>query len=114
MVVQRLEVEDDLLGLLDRERHALGEQLGDGDPVEVGQLGEAADGDRPVASLVGTDDDGLPLAAGLVLDALQRQPLLHADVTQPVAERFGVVRCRHAGINSNFRYERNPIVDYRR
>ena len=77
---------------------ALGQQLGHRHAVEVGQLGQLLHGDRAVAALVGPDDDRLPAAAGLLLDAVQRQTLLLPDGAELAAERLRVVA--HLAISS--------------
>src|ERR1700760_3545229 len=79
-VLQLLEVKDDPWGLLEGDdRFALGEQFVDGDAVEIGQFGQPLNGDSAVPALVGPDDDRLPAALGLLLDAMERQPLLGPD-----------------------------------
>ena len=66
-------------------RLALGQQLADRHAVEVGQLGQPLHGHGAVAALVRADDDGLPAALALLLDAVQGQALLGADGAQPGA-----------------------------
>ncbi len=95
LVVELLQVEDDLAGGLVPDTAAFGQQLGHRHAVEVGQLGQARNGHRAVAALVRADDDGLPAAGRLLLDALQRQALLLADGAQAGAEGLGVLRRHH-------------------
>src|SRR3954452_12558458 len=73
-----------------RRRCAVGEQLVDRYAVEVGELGQPLDGHRPVTAFVRADNDCLPSAPGLLLDAVQRKTLLHADGTQSLPQRLGV------------------------
>src|ERR1700683_5209256 len=88
-----LQVDDELGRRHQRRRRGVaGQQLGYRHAVELGQLGELLDSYRPVSALVGADDDGLPAAAGLLFNSVQRECLLGADGAQPRAERLGVLR----------------------
>jgi hypothetical protein len=89
---QLLEVDDDpRRRLVGRGGVPLGQQLADRDPVEVGQLAEPLHRHGAVAALVRADDDRLPAAPGLLLDAVQGQPLLGADGAQSRAQCLRVV-----------------------
>jgi hypothetical protein len=101
VLVELLQVQRDLAGVVLADAAGVGQQFGDRHPVEIGQLGQAGDGHSAVAALVGADDDGLPAAGRLLLDALQGQPLLLADGAQAGAEGLGVLR-GHGGSPSQW------------
>src|SRR5215470_16357989 len=71
-LVHPLKVDHELWRGHDRRRSSVAwQEFGDRDSVELGQLGELLEGDRTVAALIRTDDDGLPPSAGLLLYAVQ-------------------------------------------
>ena len=61
------------------------QQLVDRHPVELGQAVEPRQRERPLAAFVGPEHRRLELLLRLRLDVVQRQPLLLADGTQPLA-----------------------------
>ena len=67
-----------------------GQQLVGRHVVELGEAQEAADGQGPLAPLVGAEDRGLELLARASLDVVQGQALLASDGAQTLADQDGM------------------------
>ena len=105
-LVHPLQVDHELGRAGDRGwRRVAWQQFGDRDSVELGQLGELLDGDGTVTALVGAHDDGLPPAAGLLLNTVQRESLLRADGAQSRAQGLSVLRWHFSSVS-------RPVVAY--
>ena len=91
-----------------------GQQIADRDPVEVGQLRQPGHGHGAVTALVRADDDGLPSAAGLALDAVQGQVLLQTDGAQAGTECLAVARADRGLILGRSASHPCPVVQARR
>ena len=92
--MQFLQVQDNLAACVaatGRRSLLVGEKLRNRDAVELGEFGKPGNRDSAVAALVRTDDDRLPLAAGLALDTVERKSLLGTNRPQPTTQGTGVL-----------------------
>ena len=68
-----------------------GQELVDGDSIELGQALQAGDGDRPFSALVRAEHGGLELVLRLGLHVLQRETLLTPDTPESFSHTACVV-----------------------